>query len=93
MDHGRILALDTVDRLIEAYGGGSVVAAELARVPDDLSSLRGDLDGASLRIATSEPFEEIARLAATGIPLVSLRVDRPDLENVFLALTGRSLRD
>jgi hypothetical protein len=51
------------------------------------------LEGTSLRIATSEPFEEIARLAKTGVPIVSLRVDRPDLENVFLVLTGRSLRD
>jgi hypothetical protein len=38
-------------------------------------------------------LEEVARLSADGIRFLSLHIKRPDLESVFLALTGRSLRD
>jgi ABC-2 type transport system ATP-binding protein len=93
MDHGRILALDTVDVLIRQYGGLSVVTAELDRPPQDPAALPGALDGTTLRIETTEPLAELARLAAAGVSFSTLKVERPDLEVVFLALTGRRLRD
>jgi ABC-2 type transport system ATP-binding protein len=92
-DQGKILALDTVDALIAQHGGRSVVTAELERPPADASALPGTLDGTSLRFETDQPLEEVGRLVATGIRFQTLRVDRPDLETVFLSLTGRSLRD
>jgi ABC-2 type transport system ATP-binding protein len=93
MDRGKVLALDTVEGLIRRHGGRSVVEAELERPPADPVALPGRLEGTSLRFETEQPLEEIARLSAAGIPFRSLRVDRPDLEAVFLALTGRRLRD
>ncbi len=39
------------------------------------------------------PLEEVARLAERGLKLATLHVARPNLESVFLELTGRSLRD
>lgn len=93
MDHGRVLALDTVDALIATHGGASVVTAELTQPPADLSTLGGTLDQNMLRIDTAQPLEEISRLAAAGVKFSRLHVERPDLESVFLALTGRSLRD
>ncbi len=93
MDRGKILALDTVDGLIERYGGRSVVRAELERVPADPAALPGKLEGTTLVIETPKPLEEVARLAERGLGLTSLHVTRPDLETVFLELTGRSLRD
>ena len=78
MDHGRLLALDTVDDLIAAHGGKSVVTAE---GPDG-----------EVRIETDDPLAELARLHALGT-LAHYRVDGPDLEVVFLNLTGRHLRD
>jgi ABC-2 type transport system ATP-binding protein len=93
MDRGKVLALDTVEGLIRRHGGRSVVEAELERPPADPAGLPGRLEGTSLRFETEQPLEEIARLSAAGIPFRSLRVDRPDLEAVFLALTGRRLRD
>jgi ABC-2 type transport system ATP-binding protein len=79
MDHGKILALDTVDALIAQHGGKTVIEAER--------------DNETLRIETADPTAEVARLATSGVPLRGLRIDRPNLESVFLALTGRRLRD
>jgi ABC-2 type transport system ATP-binding protein len=78
MDHGSVLALDTVDALIAAHGGKSVVIAER--------------NGDPVRIATDDPVRELIGLQEDG-GLRSFRVERPNLETVFLELTGRSLRD
>lgn len=93
MDHGRLLDLDRVDALIERHGGRAVVKAELVRPPADASILPAPLDGMALRFESERPLEEIARLSTAGVAFQSLEVARPDLETVFLTLTGRSLRD
>jgi ABC-2 type transport system ATP-binding protein len=93
MDRGKILALDTVDNLIEEHGGGSLVTVELERVPENLAYAEGELVETTLRIQTDRPFMEVAKIASMSLPMTSLKVDRPDLEAVFLHLTGRSLRD
>jgi len=78
MDHGKLLALDTVDNLIAAHGGKSVLTAE--RVDGEVS------------VETDDPLAELNKLQQQG-ELLRFRVDRPDLERVFLNLTGRHLRD
>jgi len=93
IDHGKILAMDSVEGLIEAHGGKSVITAELNEAPKDTSALQGRLEGNTLRIDTAKPMEELAALTKSGLDFAQLRVDRPDLETVFLNLTGRSLRD
>lgn len=93
MDHGKILAMDTVPALIDAHGGLPVIEAELEHPPADGSPLAGRVDGTTLRLETDSPFEEVMRLGATGEAIRTLYVHRPDLETVFLNLTGRSLRD
>ena len=45
-----------------------------------------------MRIQTDDPMADLAELHRAG-GLLRLRVDRPDLEMVFLNLTGRHLRD
>jgi ABC-2 type transport system ATP-binding protein len=93
MDHGRILDLESVSVLIDRYGGRSVVKAELRNPPVDTSMLPAPLNGLSLRFESARPLEDVGRLAAAGVAFQSLEVTRPDLETVFLSLTGRSLRD
>jgi len=83
IDQGRVLALGTVDELIAAHGGQSVVTV-----------LRDGASGEDKaeRIETDDPMRVIARVA--GEPGArEVRLERPDLEGVFLHLTGRSLRD
>jgi ABC-2 type transport system ATP-binding protein len=93
MDHGRILALDTVDALLARYGGDSVIRGELDRPPPAGVVPAGALDGLRLRWESTAPLDEINRLAAAGVGFRSLEITRSDLESVFLHLTGRSLRD
>lgn len=94
MDHGHILALDTVDALIRAHGGRSVVDAVLSRLPSRDVPLPAALTADQrLRFETDRPLEEVGRLTASGVEFGMVNVHRPDLENVFLALTGRRLRD
>jgi len=93
IDSGKILDLDKVDKLIERHGGAAVVTAELDKAPINEAELPGQLDGLNLTFESDHPLEEVARLSGAGISFRALRVDRPDLESVFLNLTGRRLRD
>jgi ABC-2 type transport system ATP-binding protein len=104
MEQGQILALDRVDGLIDQYGGLAVVEAELKNGHLDAAQQRSSLAAAigkndfqleanKLRLHSKEPLEDVARLAQAGIGLKTLRLERPDLETVFLNLTGRRLRD
>ena len=78
MDQGRMLALDTVPDLIAAHGGSSVVSAERA--------------SGKVRVETDDPVAELVKLQEGG-KLLRFSVESPDLEGVFLNLTGRHLRD
>jgi ABC-2 type transport system ATP-binding protein len=93
MDHGRILDIDKVPALVARHGGRAVVKAELVRPPDDTSVLPAPLEGLDLRFESMTPLEDVARLTTAGVSFQTLEVARPDLETVFLTLTGRSLRD
>src|SRR5437870_13033931 len=93
VDHGKVLALDTVERLIARHGGQSVVEVDLERPPADPTLLPGKLDGLALRFETSQPLEDAARLMAAGVTFTTFKVERPNLETVFLAPPGRRLRD
>jgi ABC-2 type transport system ATP-binding protein len=93
IDQGRILALDSVDNLIDRYGGVSVIVAELKKMPDGFAFEGAQVTDTQIRLSSQAPFEDVARLAGMSLPMKSLRIERPDMESVFLALTGRSLRD
>ena len=93
MDHGEILAVGTVPELVREHGGVAQVRAELATVPADPTQLPGTLEGNSLVVQTERPFDVVGRLAKLDVEFSSLRLDQPNLERVFLGLTGRKLRD
>ena len=48
--------------------------------------------GGEHRVRTTDPLGELNRLAAVE-PVGEFRLERPTLEQVFLHLTGRQLRD
>jgi ABC-2 type transport system ATP-binding protein len=78
VDKGRLLALGTVPELLTTYGGRPMLVAQT--------------DRGEVRIETADPLSELNRLAATGT-VHSFHLERATLEQVFLHLTGRSLRD
>jgi ABC-2 type transport system ATP-binding protein len=88
VDHGKLLALGRPDELVRTHGGRSVVHVEYGE---------GEQTMRQEKIETSDPVREIARVmdgVQRGEGAVrGIRIERPDLESVFLKLTGRSLRD
>ncbi len=100
LDHGKILDMDTVDNLIVKHGGPSHVEAEFDGEPPDTNKItRFVEDGnvqftdAGIRFATGQPMKSLAELNRSGVRFLSLKVQNADLEDVFLNLTGRRLRD
>ena len=103
MDHGKIITLDTPDALIAGAGLDSRI--EIDHVPEALRSVleQADLpvrvseDGDKMILHTkksSQVLKEITRVAAEhDIDLGSISVQKATLEDVFLTLTGRQLRE
>ncbi|HHI79828.1 MAG TPA: ABC transporter ATP-binding protein [Planctomycetes bacterium] len=80
MDEGKILAEGTVEELKRAHGGKPALR------------LRGK-NGEESVFFVEDPAKEVPPLLARQPDLESFEWDRPNLEQVFLNLTGRKLRD
>jgi len=82
IDKGRLLCVGTVAELVNSHGGKSVVRVDRSHKHE--------------RIETDDPLREISRVLSASEstdPVTGVHIDKPDLESVFLSLTGRSLRD
>ena len=99
IDHGSIVALDTPDRLKDAVGGDlvtfstadNVAAAKQVRERYHVEPIVQD-GQVRFQIAAGETFlPDFVREFPQRLLSVGLR--RPTLEDVFLALTGREMRD
>jgi ABC-2 type transport system ATP-binding protein len=100
LDHGQIMDIDSVEKLIEKHGGPSYIEAELAEELTSPEKIRPFIDGQNLkledktvRFQTTRPMEALAKLNHSGLRFTSLKVLTANLEDVFLNLTGRRLRD
>jgi len=93
IDHGQLLAIGTVDELIEKFGGHTQITVDFATSPKLPTNLEGSLDGTHFSMATPKPLEVLNTLANSKGKFHQVKIERPDLERVFLNLTGRSLRD
>jgi ABC-2 type transport system ATP-binding protein len=100
IDHGRILDMDSVDNLIARHGGPSHLEAEFEEKQSDVDKIEPFIDGKNIQFdetkiifQTSQPMESLAKLNSSGVRFRSLKVQTADLEDVFLNLTGRRLRD
>jgi ABC-2 type transport system ATP-binding protein len=106
IDHGRIVASDTPDALKRQVAGDLVelIVADGRRVGDAaraLAALASDAEpdvadrtvGVRIPNAGRELAGLLRGLDADGIELESIEVRRPTLDDVFLTLTGRSLRE
>jgi len=106
VDHGRVIANDTLHGLYRMLPASNVLSVELenhnGNFPlDDLRSLAevqsAELADGALRIGVGNLAADTPRvlewLNARGQTFAHLVTERPDLETVFLTLTGRKLRD
>jgi ABC-2 type transport system ATP-binding protein len=103
VDHGKVIALGTPRELKQRSGGTTRIEVRLAKPVNDgaLSHLEGVVDsreseGAYVLHSTQVPQTIVAlvkHLEATGNELHSLEMAAPSLEDVFIELTGRRLRE
>jgi ABC-2 type transport system ATP-binding protein len=106
IDHGIIVASDTPDALKREVAGDLVelvlaseseVAAAASHLGKLGTSVTPDVDGlvVSMRVrnAGSELPGLLRALDRAGVTLAAIEVRRPTLDDVFLTMTGRSLRE
>ncbi len=103
MDHGKVLVEGTPRQLVASLGGDHIVDFEstVALDSEDLAALpavtRVDSVVGHLRLATREPHRTILALYQLvdqrQAELTALSTHNATLDDVFLAMTGRQLRD
>jgi ABC-2 type transport system ATP-binding protein len=107
IDHGKIIANDTVRGLYRSVPASHLVEMQLEGVPlnsalptalASVAKVRSaTLDERGLRIEMDDFDTTLARvlerIAAAGARVISLRSQQPSLEDVFITLTGHGLRD
>jgi ABC-2 type transport system ATP-binding protein len=102
MDHGKIVALDTPQNLIDSLRAEHRVVFEVDG-PLDEESLRAvpgvvRVERIGERVAVYGQKDGlvsgvVGALETGGIHFENLRTEQPTLEDVFLALTGKEMRD
>ncbi len=105
MDHGKIIAMGTLNELRDVVGGMDVVSATVSSVSDTVLAAVRALEGVQsadraedrLDVLTKSSGSILGKLVSTleceGAHVTSITVTEPNLESVFLHLTGKSLRD
>lgn len=100
IDHGRLIALDTVTSLIQQHAGDTTAKLILSASPSaefDLNGVPGvtsaRTEGRELTIRGAADGLQgvLAALEAHRITVTSMSTTTPGLEDVFLALTGRHI--
>ncbi|WP_328552236.1 ATP-binding cassette domain-containing protein [Streptomyces sp. NBC_00358] len=103
IDGGRVIASDTAEAL-KGRIGGDVVTLETSRISDAATvvarlvpgcDLDTTPDGVQFHVAHAQRLlpELLRALDLADVALESVSVKRPTLDDVFLRLTGRSLRE
>jgi ABC-2 type transport system ATP-binding protein len=95
MDMGRIIAWDTPARLIQTHCHGSSILLPESAFKTSLDALpftwkRRDK---TIVLETSLVQEGLTKLLSLDVDLTEMVVHSPNLEDVFLCLTGKGLRD
>jgi ABC-2 type transport system ATP-binding protein len=99
MDHGRIVVLDTPEALKASVGKDRVRLetddddAAIAALAERFGLEARRAEGAIL-VAVEEGEHFVPRLfEGLGVPIRSVSVARPSLDDVFMAYTGTTIRD
>lgn len=102
IDHGKIIALDTPSNLKDGIGGDVVTirSTDTAAIVETLKESwinRVDTHEGevviSLRNAEQHLSTIVTLLVARQIPISSISIHKPTLEDVFLSFTGKTIRE
>jgi ABC-2 type transport system ATP-binding protein len=105
MDHGRMIALGTpqeliasleADQIVEFSATGELREETLSRLPG-VRRVRGSGAGAGYSLTVEDISHALpallTELERQGVQLITLTTHQATLEDVFVSLTGRMLRD
>ena len=105
MDMGKIIASGSKDELVEMISGKTEISLTLESPDQEVLKALGNMEGIEsleqqedqIRIQCENAdlilADIIARVAAAGSHLRTVDVKKPNLETVFLQMTGKALRD
>jgi len=105
IDHGRILALGTLAELTRRAGEAEVLRLTIPFADESLRERLAGIPGARilgfgggsavLAIESDGPglLEILPRVLEADLGIEDVSIQRPNLQSVFIALTGRDLRD
>jgi ABC-2 type transport system ATP-binding protein len=102
IDHGKIIALDTPSRLKDSIGGDVVTiqSPDTGKIATALAApwiRRMETHDGEVRITLVNAEQHIStivtRLNEEKIPITSISVHKPTLEDVFLSFTGKTIRE
>lgn len=105
MDHGRVIAQGTKDELKAMIASEDKIALELSLINnsliEEIKSINGVLDCVEdfgkLNIVSKKNSSNLSniidKINSSGSELLSMNIEKPTLEGVFLTLTGRTLRN
>lgn len=105
MDHGKVIAMGTTPELRRMVGDADKIEVAVSGLePEALDEARGvsgvvevtAVDG-TITVLVKDGHEKVAQilevLKRSGSRVKSVNIEEPNLESVFLHLTGRALRD
>lgn len=105
IDHGQIIALGTLSELVTTIGEFDTIILTLTEPPQEVVNRLGSIAGVEKAEALDGEVRLIARegrqklpeairiVNEAGLALNGVEIQEPNLEAVFLHLTGRALRD
>jgi len=94
MDRGKILEIDTPDNLLAKHFDGVLITLPNT---DEIATLKNlpegaELCGDRLELQTNTVDHSIRDLLEAKISLEGLSIHKPNLEDLFIKLTGTNLR-
>jgi len=99
IDYGQTVALDTLDKLKDGVGG-DVVSVKTENNEEAVRLLEGQykfkpvVENGIISFTVSHAEEFLPKfVSGFPLPLISIGLRRPTLEDVFLKLTGRNIRE
>jgi ABC-2 type transport system ATP-binding protein len=106
IDHGQLIAQGSLDEVRRMAGGSATLLLEVSAADDALVQRIEDIPGilnaarqgdTTLVVQVQNPADAMAAIwetvQAAGRKVAGVKVQEPNLESVFLRLTGRALRD
>jgi ABC-2 type transport system ATP-binding protein len=102
IDHGKILALDTVKNVKQKFGGVSVIHLRFAEYKSDVERALQSLVGVQrvvppqqdepLKVFADDAYAVMPKIidvaAALGMRIAELRIEEPSLDDVFVQMVN-----